>query len=537
MSRARKLSPAVEAPFVPPRFGTKRNPARETKGPEVADRMRWLGKSPMPWQAHALDVALEVDPDTGELWFDEVIITVSRQCGKSTLILALLVWRCVTLAASLGAQTCTYIAQTGKMARRKLEREFARLLRAADKSKEIPRLSKQLPSEPDEWKLSMNNGSEHIVFGTDSYLQIEAPNELGSHGDVLDVSITDEAWSREDDAVEQATDAATVTRRSPQSWVVSTAGNKRSRFLARKVIAGRKCVDDPTSRTCYLEWSVPEDEPWDDPEVWAKYLPALGHTITVERLMARADRAKSNPDEVDEDGFEPGIAGFRRGYLNQWPEWPAFGSEAQVKPEINPQEWAALKNPQSQIVGRLVLGVGVGHEGRTAAIVVAGHTAAGIAQVETIERSEGTWWLEKALTDKCAAHHPVAVAWSNGGPARMLAPEIGRAAAAANPPATITPLVGVEWSAACGAFKARVGEQRLVHVGDQHIADAVAVAERQETATGWRWDVRGARGDTAALEAATAALRALETLPEPESSEFAGSFTDLDDYLPEGEDW
>jgi hypothetical protein len=353
------------------------------------------------------------------------------------------------------------------------------------------------------------------VFGTDSYLQIEAPNELGSHGDVLDVSVTDEAWAREDDAVEQATDAATVTRRSPQSWVVSTAGNKRSRFLARKVIAGRKCVDDPNSRTCYLEWSVPDDEAWDDPAVWVRYLPALGHTITVERLIARMERAKRNPDEVDEDGFEPGIAGFRRGYLNQWPEWPAFGSEAQVKPEIDPQEWAALEQPGSQITGPIVFGVGVGHEGMSGAVVVAGYAADGRAQLETIEHEQGTWWLEKVLRDKSTKHNPACVAWNNSGAARMLAPEIQRSATTASPPAETMPLSGVEWSASCQAFKSRAAERRIVHVGDTHLADAIAIGERQEVGDGWRWKVKDARGDTAALEAATAALRALETLPEP----------------------
>src|SRR5690606_16938451 len=125
-------------------------------------------------------------------------------------------------------------------------------------------------------------------------------------------------------------DAATVTRRSPQSWIVSTAGNEKSVYLARKVLAGRKSIDDPNSRTCYLEWSVPEDEAWDDPDVWSKYLPALGHTITVARLLARLDKAKRNPDEVEEDGFEPGVAGFKRGYLNIWPKWPSFGEEAKV---------------------------------------------------------------------------------------------------------------------------------------------------------------------------------------------------------------
>jgi hypothetical protein len=516
VSRARAVQPATQPPFVPPRFGTPRNLNRETRGPEVAAKMSWLGKPAMPWQSHSLDVALEIDPATGELWYEEVIITVPRQSGKSTLILALLLWRCMVLASSLGAQTVTYIAQTGKMARRKLEREFARLLRAADKFAEIPRLSKQLPKEPNQWKLSMNNGNEHIVFGTDSYFQIEAPGELSSHGDVLDVSVTDEAWSREDDSVEQATDAATVTRRSPQSWVVSTAGNKRSKWFARKVIGGRKAINDPTSRTCYLEWSVPEDEAnWDKPEVWARYLPALGFTITVERLQARLDKAQRNPDEVDEDGFEPGIAGWKRGYLNIWPEWPTFGGTVNINTEISIEAWESLKVEGSTIVGPVVFGIGVGHEGSSASIAVAGYTATGTAQIETIERELGTWWLEKALRDKAAAHNPVVVAWNNGGTARMLAPEIHRGASCATPPATLAPLTGVEWHASCQAFKVRISEQRLVHLGDVHLSDALAVAERQESGDGWRWQVKGARGDMAALEAATAALRALESLPEP----------------------
>lgn len=469
----------------------------------------------MPWQQHAADVALEIDPETGELWYEEVIVTVPRQSGKTTLILAILVWRCIVMALRLGPQTCTYIAQSGKMARRKLEREFARILRTAKSLNEVLPLSKQRPSAPDEWKLSMNNGSEHILFGTQSYLQIEAPTDKGSHGDVLDMPVIDEAFSREDDLVEQATDAATVTRRSPQSWVISTAGNERSIYLARKVIAGRKAIHDANSRTCYLEWSVPDDEAYDDPDVWAKYLPALGHTITVARLLARLDKAQRNPDEVDEDGFEPGIAGFRRGYLNQWPRFPQFGGAA-VKSEISADEWADLEDDATEIVGPVVLGVGVAHDALSAAIVAVGRNAAGLAHVETIERGERTWWLEKRLRELAEKWSPVAVAWDNGGPARMVAPEIERAAVLGLQPAERMPLNGREWAAACEAFRQWVSDSKIQHRGDVHLTHAVSGADRQPVGDGWRWNVREARTDIAPLLAATAALRALETLPDAE---------------------
>ena len=473
----------------------------------------------MPWQQHAVDVGLEVDPETGELWYEEIVITVPRQSGKTTLILAILVWRCVLLAQSIGFQTCTYIAQSGKMARRKLEREFARLLRASKNFEEIPQASRARPTRRNQWKLSMNNNGEHILFGTQSYLGIDPPTEDAAHGDVLDMPVIDEAFSREDDLVEQAVDAATVTRWSPQTFVISTAGNERSVFLARKVIAGRKAIHDPTSRTCYLEWSVPDDEPnWADPEVWAKYLPALGWTITVKRLLARLDKALRNPDETDEEGYEPGIAGFKRGYLNIWPKFPTFGVEM-AGAEIPAGSWADCKLERSEIVSDIVLGVGVAHDALWASVVVAGRSADGTPQVELLERMENTWWLEKTLREKVAAWNPRAVGWDNGGPARVVSPDIERASVTGDPAAELVKLTGREWAASCEAAKMAIVEGRVIHLGDDVIGDAIDVATRKETGAGWVWDVKGARADISALLAVTAALRALETLPSPAEQE------------------
>lgn len=482
----------------------------------------------MPWQRHVVDVALELDPDTGELWYEEVVITVPRQSGKTTLIMAILVWRCVMLARSIGHQTCTYIAQSGKMARRKLEREFAVILRAAKRFEEIQQSSRQRPTRANEWKLSMNNNGEHILFGTGSYLGIDPPTEDAAHGDVLDMPVIDEAFSREDDLVEQAVDAATVTRWSPQTFIVSTVGNFKSIFLARKVIAGRKAVEDPTSRTCYMEWSVPETEAdWDKVEVWRRYLPALGHTITERRLLARLDKAKRNPDEVDEDGYEPGVAGFKRGYLNIWPSFPNFGASG-VDSELDVDKWEALavkESENSDIVGHVVIGVGVAKDGISAAIVLAGRRADGVVQIEVLEKASGTWWIEKRLRDFAEKWNPVVVAWDNGGPARVVSPELNRSAVQGSPPAEVLALTGREWSAACEAFKRAVegdpddGEDhpRLRHLGDELMKDAVAGCLRRDSGQGWVWDLASSPADITPLIAATAALRAVELMPEPEA--------------------
>ena len=52
-----------------------------------------LGTPLMPWQQRVADTALEVDPGTGRLAYREVTLTVPRQSGKTTLILALAVHR------------------------------------------------------------------------------------------------------------------------------------------------------------------------------------------------------------------------------------------------------------------------------------------------------------------------------------------------------------------------------------------------------------------------------------------------------------
>ena len=482
---------------------------------------RRLHKPLMPWQQHVADVALELDPDTGELFYEEVVITVPRQSGKTTLLLALMVWRCVMMARRLDdMQVVTYLAQSGKMARRKLEREFIPKLRKATGFREVPH-SRARPTKPTEFKPSMNNGSEHILFGTESFLQIEAPTGTGSHGDVLDVAVIDEAFAREDDLVEQAVDAATVTRRSPQTYVISTAGNERSTFLWRKVLAGRRMVESGSGgRSCFFDWSLPDDAPYDDPAVWAQYLPAFGHTITEQRLKARLAKALANPDEVDEDGYEPGLPGFLRGYMNRWVKVPLLTHG--VRPsEIAPEAWMAaeLVDTGSRIVGRRVIGVGVGPAGVSASLVVAGRRADGVPHVETLLRESGVWWLERRLRDLVTEHDVIAVSWDNGGDARPMAPDVQRACAV-GPDVKALPLTGREWAAACEAFAIAVREQRLHHLGDLLLLDAIGGAFRLPTGDGWRWDTRSATADITPILAATAALRALESVAAPSVPEF-----------------
>ena len=68
-----------------PRWATPRCPDRPTYGGEVARLALGMRLPLMPWQAYIQDVINEVDPVTGWWAYDEAVITVPRQAGKTTL--------------------------------------------------------------------------------------------------------------------------------------------------------------------------------------------------------------------------------------------------------------------------------------------------------------------------------------------------------------------------------------------------------------------------------------------------------------------
>src|SRR5262245_59567222 len=107
-----------------PRWSTPRTPTRPTAGEAAAAVAAQMGQPLMPWQRHVVDVGLELLPD-GRPAYREVIVTVPRQCGKSILLLA------VMLQRALGwppPQRILYSAQTGNDARKKLVEDWEPIL-------------------------------------------------------------------------------------------------------------------------------------------------------------------------------------------------------------------------------------------------------------------------------------------------------------------------------------------------------------------------------------------------------------------------
>lgn len=268
----------------PPRWSTPRT-RRRTLGPQVTATAREIGVRLMPWQRSVLSVAME--RAGGRAAYRDVLISVPRQSGKSTLVLARIAWQ---LAERPGSRIL-YAAQTRTAARQKMLSGW------------WPRLDAS-PLGP-ELKLFRGFGSETIEHSNGSMLQLLSANEASGHGETTDLVIVDEAWVHTDARVEQAVRPTMATRPDAQLWAVSTAGTIRSVWWRGKLDAGISAAEmGLDSGTCCFDWSAGPEVNAADQQAWWRVMPALGHTIDV--------------DTVQADLTAMGVDEFRRAYLNSW---------------------------------------------------------------------------------------------------------------------------------------------------------------------------------------------------------------------------
>lgn len=389
--------------------------------------------------------------------YREVIFTVPRQSGKTTVVLG---WEIQRAHGWPDPQRIVYSAQSGNDARKKLIEDQVPILEPRRKRLGIRRILRGM-------------GNEAIEFTNGSRIVLLASTADSGHGKTIDLGVKDELFADYDDRRDQAMIPAMATRPAAQILTASTMGTDESFPLNRAVERGRQAVAvGATSGIAYFEWSAGPDDDADDPATWRRCMPALGWTQT-EAVIVHA-RATMTDGE------------FRRAFLNQQTK-----AEDRVIPGVN---WAAVCDDNVAPAGQLIFSLDVNPERNAGAIVAA---ADGVAELVEYRPSIG-WMVGRAkeLTERHGARWVVDAA----GPAGSL---IGDLEAAGLTVHSATPRELVE---ACGQFYDSVmdGKVRVRH--HAKFDEAVAGAAKRQVGDAWAWTRKNASTDVCPLVALTLAL-------------------------------
>lgn len=436
-------------------------------------------------QRYIADVALEVDPDSGELVYDEVIVLAQRRAGKTYLQRPLVAWRCgqpERAAVWLTAQRRT------KAVARWLDVSTA-LLNTGLR----PRLKR---------KISISH--EVLTWpGTGSTFTPFAPNsEVEMHGEDPDQVFVDELWAFDLEhkrRIEQGYKPAWSVKPG-QAWLLSAAGTPRSEWLNEARRRGRRAVEEGRRRrVAFFEWGIPERfggvpvGELGDAELLRLVIdchPRRDHGLRPQFIadelesMTRTDflRAYGNLTQSDED--EPGV--------------------------FDPAQMEAARSGE-RIPGdaRIGLSVAVDEDRREASIGIGWRNLIGVGVTDE-RQAPGTRWVAGEVIRLVSGYDVGVVAVVNAGPGRNVADELDRAGV------PLLRLSQADWAAAGAAFTDEFGAGRpsVTWNGKAEFAAAVGAAQLRKVASGVRFESRTGAPVTA-LDARALAMWAADHAPAP----------------------
>jgi hypothetical protein len=456
-----------------PRFATRRRPERDTFGGELAKIAAALGQPFMPWQRMVADVGCEIDPETGGPAYRQVIVTVPRQSGKTTLFLSWQLDRCLS-PRWRHPQRSAFTAQSGKDARDKWLDELYPLLERSKVKRLIVQMTRGI-------------GNEYVSFKTGSLIRLLSTSQSSGHSKTLQQAVLDEIWHDADDRREQGLRPAMITVGDAQLLVCSTAGTAASTVYNRKVTNGRLAVAEDSGRDiAYFEWSASDDWDPEDEESYFSFMPALcpdppcrcgvadggwRHTVTLDVL--RSERQDMDPTE------------YRRAYGNR----PSMSADFVVPPDV----WRRVCDPAAKPDGVSRFGLDVAQDRSSAAIVATDGKA-----IELVDHREGLGWVVDRSNDLTSAHGGV-VALDYGGPAGVLADSIRKC----------DRMAGRDVVQACGGMFDAIVERRVRFRASDAPSDpftvAVMGAVKKPVGDNWVWSRSASAGDVTPLMAATVA--------------------------------
>ena len=304
-----------------PRLMSAPHPAAvDTLGPQFCDWTHGRSGRPLRWWQRLVGYRLlEVDAN-GRLVWDALILTLSRQLGKSWLLRELLLWR-MHMGDHFGEPQL--VLHTG--------RDLA-------VCKEVQRAARiWAKGLPGVYKVREVNGQEEIERLADgSRWMLRAKSAV--YGYSASLAGVDEAWKVEELAVEEGLVPTMIEREQPQLVLVSTAHRRATSLMVNRRTSAIIDLAEPAA-DLLIEWSCPRSMALDDVEGWRLASPhwtERRQKVIAGRLRASTDgTATADPDEPD-----PAEA-FRAQWLNQWPSLSLDPADLKGELLVDGDAWGA----------------------------------------------------------------------------------------------------------------------------------------------------------------------------------------------------
>lgn len=283
-------------------------------------KLRW-------WQRLVATRLLEVDAD-GRLVWETLVLSMSRQLGKSWLLRELCFWR-IHQGEHFGEPQD--VLHTGK--------DLAIC-------KEVQRPARVWAKARTGYKVREVNGQEEIELLRDgSRWMLRAKEAV--YGYAVSVGAADEAWKVRPSSIEEGLTPTMAEREQPQLLLVSTAHRmSTSLMLGRRALALEQL--ESGEGDLLIEWSAPAGAELDDVAAWRAASPHW--TPRRQRMIERAlESARSglvdDPEEPDP------IASFNSQWLNQWPRKAIAAGDGKVEELLPAGLWAELAEPGLRSTG------------------------------------------------------------------------------------------------------------------------------------------------------------------------------------------
>lgn len=492
-------------------------------GFEVIDFARAiLGIELRPWQQWLLKHALELMPD-GSYRFRRVIVLVARQNGKTMLASVLACWWLLVDSLRHPERVPPVKFKiVGTAQNLDIAREpWAQVKMWCDPEPDTEEAEDlAVPAlQGNTAKVSDTNGKEYIQSKKLAQYEIRAAKN--ARGKPAARVLMDELREQQTWVAWNATSQTTKSFWSGQLWGISNAGDGTSVVLKAQRDAGiaqiaewDKYVEDGLqSAEDYanshdvsiglFEWSAPDGCALDDPDALCQANPSIGFGgMTVQSLAS------------DAAGMTE--AGFRTEVLCQW-------VTADVDTYLDPEKWKRGSDAGSSIEdgGRIVLGIDTTADGSVTWVAAAGLRADGLPHVEVVTRRDGMMWvpnLLKRIRDTTGANE-VAIQGRGCRAVDLIDPlaELGF---------QVDSIDGPRLGASTGQFRDRVREEKLRHLPQPAIDEAVSAGVARKLGDVEVWDRNNSMMDISGLIAETYALYGLEMFEASNSSMTASAYAE-----------